>query len=58
MIKLPRKKKKAFKKWLAKVKHITLKPNTTATPDEIVESLYHFWRTRHQAKLIFTTKGE
>ena len=56
--KLHRKKKKSFKKWLTTLHHVSLNPTATSTKDEVIESLYDFFKRHKQSKIIFTTKGK
>ncbi len=56
MLKLPRKKKKAFLKWASNIKSITINPLTisTTTKDAVIKSLYNLYINKHKAKTIFS----
>lgn len=58
MIKIPRKKKKAFKKWFRKGVRYTVAPNKTATAEGVYEGMFYFFRTMNSAKKMFTTEGK
>lgn len=54
-MKLPRKKKKRFYKWLENLKHITINPTKKANVTQILEDLYCMSRTK--SKTTFSTNG-
>ena len=56
MIKIPRKKKKAFKKWFSKGVRYTVAPNKKVTSEGIYEEMFYFFRTMNSAKKMFTTE--
>lgn len=53
---LPRKKKKAFKKFLSTVRSISLNPTHKTSVNDTLEDLYSYHKKRNMAKLIYSSK--
>ncbi len=59
LIKIPRKKKKGFKKFIENTQGVVLNPEKNyITAKDVVEGLYFIFRRRHCSKKTFSTKGK